>query len=446
MKQIVMITFGLLFCIFQVGAQTVTTIAGTGVGGYSGDDSSCLIAELNSPDAVKFDRAGNMYIPDEYNSVIRKINTAGIITTIAGTGIHGHTGDNGPATAAELYRPEDLIFDAFGNIYIGEYGNKDIRKIDTFGIITTIAGTGGGVYNGDNIPATAANLHAPAGLCFNSNGNLIFSDNGTYRIRKIDTTTGIITTIAGTGSAGYTGDGGPATSAQIRLSCYLAFNAKGELYIPDYSNYVLRVVDTAGIINTVAGTGIMGYTGDGGPASAATLTSAFAILFDHTGNIYLSDRVLGVIRKIDTSGIINTIAGIGTLGYGGDGGPATAAQFNEDMYCSAIDAAGNLYIADPINNRIRKITMPLLTTRTGGPSPSVDSRVNIYPNPASNQITINVASLMVGTITIANLVGQKVLTQEYHGNSVTIDVADLPKGLYFVSVNGIMGSIKMIKL
>ncbi len=436
MKKVLLFLLTLLAYYSSAFAQTVSTIAGNDTGAYRGDGGPAISAELNSPDDIKFDSFGNLYIADEYNHVVRKINVSGVISTIAGTGTPGHSGDNLEATNAQLRRPDNIVIDPAGNLYISEYGNEDIRKVNTTGIITTIAGTGTAGYNGDNILATAAQLNDPFGLVIDASGNLIFSDNGNFRIRKIDMATGVITTIAGTGTNGYSGDGVPATDAELISPGYLAISPSGDLYIPDYRNHIIRKIDHSGIITNIAGVPtVSGYTGDGGPATAAELTSCSAILFDPTGNMYLSDRALGVIRKINTAGIITTIAGIGTLGYGGDGGPATAAQFNEDMNCSAIDAYGNLYVADPINNRVRKISYSSLGLQQ---TAQVDMGINISPNPATNEVAIS-AAMELKSIVVLDAQGREVRHLTCNNTHTTIDVADLPKGTYFVKVNGAYG-------
>lgn len=223
------VVLSLIFCSAGAKGQIITTIAGIDTAGYTGDNAAATAATLNHPDVIKFDHSGNMYIADEHNHVVRKINTSGIITTIVGTGLGagtfsgGYSGDGGPATNAQLSRPMDLAFDAIGNLYISELGNGTIRKVNTSGIITTIAGTGHSGYNGDGGPATNAQLYDPLGLVFDIAGNLYFSDNGNARVRKINTL-GIITTIVGTGIPGYSGDGGPASIAQIKCGGYIAIN------------------------------------------------------------------------------------------------------------------------------------------------------------------------------------------------------------------------------
>lgn len=428
------VLFLLLFLLFACSAhtQTVTTISGNGTPSYTGDGGQASAATLNHPDVVKIDKAGNLFIADEFNHVIRRISTSGVITTVAGTGISGYTGDNGPDTAAKLSRPSDVTFDAIGNIYITELGNAVIRKIGLTGIITTIAGTGTNGYSGDNGPATAARLSDPLGLTFDNSGNLFFSDIGNRRVRKINTA-GIITTIAGTGMAGYSGDGGPATAAAIRFGGYLTIGAAGELFIADYGNHVVRKIDHSGIINTIVGNGTNATTGDGGPATNAGLISVSGILVDHAGNMVLSDRLGYVLRMVNTSGIITTIAGTGFAGFSGDGGPARVATFDQDLFCSAADAAGNLYIADRYNHRIRKITNP--ATETNQLTPGV-VKTAIYPNPAHNFIAISNIN-KTGRVSITNAIGQTVYSSRNCSSCEQVDISNLADGLYFVYVNGI---------
>jgi hypothetical protein len=264
-------------------------------------------------------------------------NNAIIIDTVAGNGSWGYSGDGGPATEAMLSYPRGVAVDASGNIYIADLYNHRIRKVDTSGIITTVAGNGDEGYSGDGGPATEAMLDFPFGVAVDASGNIYIGDTHNYRIRKVDTS-GIITTVAGNGAWGYSGDGGPATEAMLDFPCDVAVDASGNLYIGDVYNQRIRKVDTSGIINTVAGNGSWGYSGDGGPATEAQLHGPFGVTVDASGNLYIADYDNQRIRKVDTSGIITTVAGNGSRGYSGDGGPATDAMLNHprDISCQAL--------------------------------------------------------------------------------------------------------------
>jgi len=342
----------------------ITTVAGNGTWGYSGDGGLATNASLWGPHGVAVDTGGNLYIADLVNHRIRKVDTSGIITTVAGNGTYGYSGDGGPATNASLWWPSGIAVDANGSLYIADIGNHRIRKVDTSGIITTVAGNGNSVYSGDGGPATNASLRDPADVAVDASGNLYIADRDNQRIRKVDTL-GIITTMAGNGTYGYSGDGGPATSASLWLPPDVAVDASGNLYIADSDSQRIRKVDTSGIITTVAGNGTRGYGGDGGPATNASLRYPEGVALDANGNLYIADTRNERIRKVDTWGIITTVAGNGTRGCSGDGGPATNASLRWP-WGVALDANGNLYIADMDNHRIRKVdTSGIITTVAG---------------------------------------------------------------------------------
>jgi hypothetical protein len=337
-------------------SQTITTFAGTSAG-YSGDEGLATAAQLNQPSSMAFDAAGNVYIDDSYNNVIRKVDiNTGIITTIAGNGTQGYSGDNGPATSAQMNAPQSIAIDIHDNLYIGDWANNVIRKVVlSTGIITTIAGTGVAGYSGDNGLATSAQLNLCSSIGFDPAGNVYITDFGNNVIRKVDIA-GIITTYAGTGSCGYSGDNGPAIAAQICAPLGMQSDASGNLFISDIGNTVVRKIDiSTGIITTVAGNGTTGYSGDNGPATSAQLNANFDVSVDGAGNLYIADFNNNVIRKVNTSGIISTYAGNGTGGYSGDNGPATSAQLNNPMGVKA-DASGNIYIGDWSNNVVRKVS------------------------------------------------------------------------------------------
>jgi sugar lactone lactonase YvrE len=330
----------------------ITTIAGNGSGGFSGDGGPAREAELSLAQDTAVDAAGNLYISDLGNYRVRKVDINGIITTIAGNGTLGYSGDGGPATSAEL-GPAGIALDAAGNLYLTSESNSRIRKVDINGIITTVAGNGTRGFSGDGGPATSAELSGPYGVALDSVGNLYFSDIFNYRIRKVDLN-GIITTVAGNGTNGFSGDGGPATSARLTLPIGVELDAAGNLYFADRDNQRIRKVDIHGIITTIAGNGREGYSGDGGPATSAELGLPYGIALDAAGNLYIGDQGNQRIRKVDIHGIITTVAGNGIGGFSGDGGPATSAMFVFPLGVT-VDAAGNLYIGDQYNNRIRKV-------------------------------------------------------------------------------------------
>ena len=365
------LTFCLLFChpFYSSGQKIIATVAGTGVAGCLGDGGAAATAQLNGNNGIFVDAIGNILVCDAGNNCVRKITTSGIITTIAGTGIAGFSGDGGQATAAKLNNPGDLVEDALGNIYISDGSNNRIRKINVSGVITTFAGNGATGYAGDGGPATAAvtEFHNPYGLAFDASGSLFIADEFNHCIRKVDMSTGIISTVAGTGSPAYTGDGGLAVAATLQYPIYISFDLPGNMYISDNGNHCIRKVNTSGRIVTIAGTGSPGNSGDGGPATAALLKFPGGTVSDAAGNLYIASGYDYTLRKIDNTGIITTIAGTGIPGYNGDGFAATATQFNV-VYDVVFDIDGSLLISDLVNNRIRTFRTDRRPTFTGGHS------------------------------------------------------------------------------
>jgi uncharacterized protein (TIGR03437 family) len=353
----------------QAGGS-VATFAGNGGYSYSGDGGAATGAQMNSPYAVAVDGAGNYYVADAGNNVVRKVSASGVITTVAGNGTAGSSGDGGAATAAELSGPQGLALDSAGNLYIADTGNSKVREVSG-GTITTVAGSGTAGYAGDGAAAASAQLSSPVGLAFDGKGNLYIADTDNNAVRKV--AGGTISTVAGTGQQGYTGDGGRATSARLNYPEGVAVDAAGDLYITDTLNYVVRMVSPAGAIKTVAGTGAAGYAGDGGAANQAQLTFPTGIALDASGNVYFSDAGAAV-RKIYGNGQIETIAGNGTVDYTGDGGLATGASLHGPSGL-AVDAKGDVYIADSANNAVRLLYMPFsaitsaASNRTGAIAP-----------------------------------------------------------------------------
>jgi hypothetical protein len=335
---------------------TITTVAGDGTTGFSGDGGPATNASLYEPTGVAVDAAGNVYIADPGNHRVRKVSTSGTITTVAGNGSPGFSGDGGPATNASLDGLRGVAVDAAGNLYIADWVNSRVRKVSTSGMITTVAGSGTYGFSGDGGPATDASLSSPYGVAVDAAGNLYIADAGNSRVRKVSTS-GTITTVAGSGTYGFSGDGGPATNAALSSPQGVALDAAGNLYIADAQDTRVRKVSTSGTITTVAGSGTYGFSGDGGPATDAGLKGPTGVAVDAAGNLYIADPGNHRVRKVSTSGTITTVAGNGTQGFSGDAGPATNASLNTP-YGVAVDAAGNLYIADPGNNRVRKVSVP----------------------------------------------------------------------------------------
>ena len=390
----------------------ITTIAGNGNPGYSGDGGAAVNAQLDNPTGVALDSSRNIYVADMYNCVIREITASGEIVTFAGNRIPGYLGDGSQATTAELAYPADVAVDAAGNVYIADSQNSVVRKVSTAGVIVTVAGDGTAGYAGDNGSATLAKLNFPSGVAVtsagilyiadsdnsrlrqvlssgtidtvcgggayasgsaalmnpsavavDSSGNLYIADEGTNTVRKLSST-GTISTIGGSGVYGYSGDGASAVTAQFEYPAGVAVDTSGNVYMVDSYNSRVRKIATNGVVTTVAGNGRRGYSGNGSTATNAELDFPQGIAVDSAGNLYIADTNNSCIRKV-SSGIITTIAGNGTAGYLGDNGPASAAELNYP-YGVAVDATGNVYIADTLNNVIRQIsTTGMITTIAG---------------------------------------------------------------------------------
>ncbi len=351
----------LLLCVLfasTVQAQIITTIAGNGVAACSGDGGPATAA-CTTVHEVQFDAAGNLFITDRGDHRIRKVNNAGIITTVAGNGTPGFSGDGGPATNAELNNPNGVAIDNWGTMYIADGPNNRIRKVDTFGVITTIVGTGVTGYGGDGSAATNAKLSDPYSVAVDNVGNIYIADSYNNCIRKVNPA-GIISTIVGTGVSGFSGDGGAATAAMLDWPTCVVLDNSGNIFISDASNNRIRKIDAFGIISTVAGSGPVGFSaggfgGDTGPATAAIFNLPLDIAIDGCGDLFISDCVNNRVRKVDGTGLINTIAGNGTAGFMGDGSAATMAELDKPVGI-ALDKNSNLVIADNSSNHIRMVS------------------------------------------------------------------------------------------
>ncbi|MFE4710690.1 cadherin-like beta sandwich domain-containing protein, partial [Paenibacillus sp. NPDC056722] len=375
---------------------TISTIAGTGTAGYSGDGEAATSSQLNDPRGLTIDSNGDVYIADRSNAVVRKVDkSTGYISTVAGTGTIGYSGDGGMATSAQLNLPMGVAIDSSGDLYITDTGNHTIRKVEqSTGIISTVVGTGDVGYSGDGEAATLAQLNYPEKLAFDSNGNMYIADHYNQRIRKVDKLTGIISTVAGTGIADYSGDGEAATSAPLSFPSGVAFDSDDNLYIAENGSNTIRKVDKlTGIMGTVAGTGGTGFTEDGQPATLTTMSNVTDVAVDSSGNIYIADTTNHRTRKVDRlTGIMGTVAGTGEAGYSGDGGAATSAQLYYPNGV-AVDRNDNVYIADSSNNRIRKVglasnaSLSKLTLSSGTLSPAFVPGEKSYTASVANSVS-----------------------------------------------------------
>jgi uncharacterized protein (TIGR03437 family) len=445
----------------------LVVVAGNSIQGLSGDGGIATSASLNTPNRIAVDPAGNLFITDTNNHRIRKITPSGIITTVAGNGSPGFSGDGGAATAAALDLPRGVAVDSAGNIFIADYGNNRVRKVDSGGTISTVAGNGNPAYSGDGGSPVQASLNLPQSVAVDKLGNLYIADTGNNRIRKVTPAgfvAGTITTFAGDGNQGYGGDGGKAVDAFLSLPLDVALDSSGNLFIADYLNNRIRKVTADGLIQTVAGNGRRGYDGDGGPATVATLGGPYGITVDSSGTIFLSDFLYTKVRMIAPTGTISTIAdnvphaalstktepaagqvllgpdgaawdqsgnlfisdcsnnrvrkltpdgnivtvaGSGLQGFSGDGGIATAASLNCPIGL-IFDSAGNLIIADTYNNRIRELRLDGTITTIAGNGDSVYSGDGVSATNAALNLPADVALDANGNLYICEFLGQRV--------------------------------------
>ena len=521
----------------HASAQTITTIAGTGVAAFGGDGGPATAAQLYSPIGICINHGQHMFIADNGNHRVRTIDPGNIISTLAGTGASTSTGDGGPATAASFIHTHGIATDSSEYVYVTDYVGCRIRKFMPGGSITTIAGTGTCAYAGDGGPATAAAIYSPAGITIDKRQNIYFSDRGNARIRKVDRY-GTITTIAGDGTVASTGDGGPSTAARVGAVSMLATDADDNLFFTDMVYNRIRRIDTFGAITTIAGTGTAGFSGDWGPAVSAMLSYPDGLTIDGCGNIYFSDVSNYRVRRINIAGIISTIAGTGMTGHTGDGGSALLARVSPSKGMST-DKYGNVYLTTNASSYIRKITVvsnaPVFTggatqaivtcmdsvrnidtvmevrdldtlqqlrwtvisiplhgvvvagysaISTGAAirpagltylptagytgtdsfkvqvgdcgsladtttirvtvmpcggwlsvSDAADAGLHVYPNPATTMLTITSAEAM-GTIALYNMVGEMVGNYESSAVKMQLNIAHLPAGVYLVKAGG----------
>ncbi|MBK9285680.1 MAG: T9SS type A sorting domain-containing protein [Sphingobacteriaceae bacterium] len=432
MRKFLFVTLISVLMFVQFSAQNIYTFAGNGTFGYSGDGGAATNAQLSLVQGIAVDGLGNIYVADQSNNRIRKITPSGIISTCVGTGIGGYSGDGGPAINAQISTPYGISIDASGNLFIADFNNSRIRKVNTSGIISTVAGDGTQGFGGDGGPATNAQLNAPVSVAVDAAGNLYIADFSNYRIRKV-TPAGIISTIAGNGTAGFSGDGSTAVSAQLDLPYGVAVDVAGNVYIADQNNHRVRKVNLSGIITTYVGTGVAGFSGDGGIATNAKLNFPYSLAFDLSDNLLIADRFNNKIRKVSAGNIISTAAGNGVGGFSGDGNLATNAQLN-DPAGIAITAVGTMFISDKSNFRIREVCASGCLTNLNTLI-EINPGVLVFPNPSIGSLTIRIdATLGDGKLTLYNFLGQKVLEQNILTETNHINLVNFANGLYSYTI------------
>jgi uncharacterized protein (TIGR03437 family) len=404
-------------------AQIVTIVAG-GNPSATGDGGLATNASLTEPTAVAFDSLGNLYIADYMDNRIRKVDTKGIITTVAGNGTADSTGDGGPAVSAAIHLPWGVAVDGQGNVYFTERINNRVRRVDPSGIITTVAGTGIAGFSGDGGPATKAQIYNPFGLATDNAGNLYIADSVNKRIRMVSPD-GIIHTVAGNGSPNSSGDGQLATAAAISTPTAVAVDNAGNIFIAAANS--IRKVNTAGIISTVAGSGGAGATGDGGPATSATMQAPQGVIVDSAGQIFIGDTSNNRVREVNNAGIITSIAGAQS-GPVINGGRAANTSIGAEGL--AIDCQENLYVADSAHNLVLKISG--LAAPAGPAICQVLNGASLQPGISPNSwATIKGFGLAGATDTWDKAVVNGQLPVGVDGVSVT--VGGKPAYIYYVS-------------
>ena len=422
-RSISLVVVPVMFCFLTTGPAlsqgNIATIAGNGSQAFSGDGGLAASAGLNHPRGLAVDSSGNVYISDVDNHRIRRVSPSGMISTIAGNGATGDSGDGGQAVNASLSDVTGLALDDAGNLYIADAGNRRVRKVTPSGIISTVAGTGVQGFSGDGGPATNAQLNRPTSVLFSA-GNLYIADSSNQRIRKVSSN-GTITTLAGNGVAGFSGDGGFGTSASLDFPLGIAMDSAGALYVADGNNNRIRRVSPNGVITTAAGDGVGRFAGEQVPATSASLNIPEGVAVDGAGNLLIADSGNNRIRKIDSSGLISTVAGTGVDGFSGDGGPATQAMLSLPWGLTT-NAAGSIYIADRVNNRVRMV--------------SASSSTGVVPSLAENS-TVNGASF--AKIAIAPGAIVSIFGADFAGSGLSASSVPLPTILGDTSVtfNGI---------
>ena len=412
-------------------AQTISTFAGGGSGSGSGDGGAATSGILTDPVGGTFDKHGNYYFVDALGgNRVRKVDTNQIITTVAGTGIAGFSGDGGAATNAKLRTPTAVKLDSAGNLYIVDQGNFRIRKVNAVSnAISTIAGTGVSVSTGDGSAASASSLGSPQDIAIDNSGNIYVAE-WNARVRKINSS-GIISSICGTGVPGYSGDGGRADTSRIGGLTGICIDKVGNIYLADQSNSRIFKINVSGIISTFAGTST-GYlfNADNNPATNANIDPV-KIGIDKFECIYISENQNYRVRRVDKHGIIHTVAGIGTAGFSGDGAPATAAQFR---YPSGIafDSCNNFYVPEANNNRVRKITYPHCNY-LDVPQTVSNKDLQVFPNPTNDVVNIN-GLREPANYRLLDIVGRITMQGCLHKADNEVSLSFVSPGTYFLEI------------
>jgi sugar lactone lactonase YvrE len=411
----------------MVQSQIITTIAGTGSSGFSGDGNLATTAKLNLPFNLTFDKFDNIYIADTYNNSIRKIDSkSGIITTVIGTA--------DKKKVSELKTPTGLTFDNFNNLFIADLANLRIRKVNIeTGSSMTLVGKKTEIER----PNIDASLSGPFNVVFDNVGNLYISVNGDNKVSKVEFSTGKIVTIAGNGEPGYSGDGALSINAQLTNPTGLALDEKGNLFIADTGNERVRKVDlSTGIISTVVGTGVPGFSGDGDLATESQLSNPLGLVFNKVGDLFIVDRGNNRIRKVNfETGRISTIAGTGQSGFAGDGDLASNAQLSHPTGL-AFNKEGDLFVVDRGNNRIRKISGLVSNAN----EQELEASLLVYPNPSTDKITIELKNnIELEKATLFNIKGKQ---ESIQIKDQTLDVSRLPRGVYILRLATSKGVIE----